>query len=128
LVRFQQKAIESLNKGVNLAGAYHNTGEGGLSPYHCNGGDVVFHFGTGYFGVRDEEGNFSMDKLVELVNDHPYVKAIEVKLSQGGKNQEKAVCYPELKSQKKLPKSVGYRLEKMYYHLPIILLFRMFPN
>jgi glutamate synthase domain-containing protein 2 len=79
------KAIESLNKGVQLADAYHNTGEGGLSPYHCNGGDVVFHFGTGYFGVRDEEGNFSMDKMVELVNDHPYIKAIEIKLSQGAK-------------------------------------------
>ena len=36
------KALESLNKGAKMAGAYHNTGEGGLSPYHCNGGDVVF--------------------------------------------------------------------------------------
>jgi glutamate synthase domain-containing protein 2 len=57
------KAIESLNKGVKIAHAYHNTGEGGLSPYHSNGGDVVFHFGTGYFGVRTEDGNFSMDKM-----------------------------------------------------------------
>ncbi len=79
------KAIESLNKGVKIAGSYHNTGEGGLSPYHCNGGDVIFHFGTGYFGVRDSEGNFSMEKLVKLVNDNPFVKAIEVKLSQGAK-------------------------------------------
>jgi len=79
------KAIESLNKGVKIAGAYHNTGEGGLSDYHKNGGDVMFHFGTGYFGVRDKEGNFSMDKLVQLVNDHPFIKAIEIKLSQGAK-------------------------------------------
>ena len=79
------KAIESLNKGVKIAGAYHNTGEGGLSPYHSNGGDVIFHFGTGYFGVRDDEGNFSMDKLIELVNNNPFVRAIEVKLSQGAK-------------------------------------------
>jgi len=79
------KAIESLNKGVKLAGAFHNTGEGGLSPYHSNGGDVIFHFGTGYFGVRDENGNFSMEKLVKLVNDNPFIKAIEVKLSQGAK-------------------------------------------
>jgi len=79
------KAVESLNKGVKIAGAYHNTGEGGLSPYHSNGGDVIFHFGTGYFGVRDNEGNFSMEKLKELVNDNPFVKAIEVKLSQGAK-------------------------------------------
>jgi len=79
------KAIESLNKGVKIAGAYHNTGEGGLSPYHCNGGDVIFHFGTGYFGVRGKDGNFSMDKMVQLVEDNPYVKAIELKLSQGAK-------------------------------------------
>lgn len=79
------KAIESLNKGVKLAGAYHNTGEGGLSPYHSNGGDVVFHFGTGYFGVRADDGGFSMEKMVKLVNDNPFVRAIEVKLSQGAK-------------------------------------------
>lgn len=79
------KAIESLNKGVKLAGAYHNTGEGGLSPYHSNGGDVVFHFGTGYFGVRAEDGGFSMEKMVQLVEDNPFIRAIEVKLSQGAK-------------------------------------------
>lgn len=79
------KAVESMNKGVKLAGAYHNTGEGGLSPYHRHGGDVVFHFGTGYFGVRNEAGNFSMEKMIKLVNDYPFIKAIEVKLSQGAK-------------------------------------------
>ena len=79
------KAIESLNKGVYIAGAYHNTGEGGLSPYHSNGGDVVFHFGTGYFGVRATDGGFSMEKMVQLVKDNPFIRAIEVKLSQGAK-------------------------------------------
>ncbi|WP_417557118.1 FMN-binding glutamate synthase family protein [Mesoflavibacter zeaxanthinifaciens] len=79
------KAIESLNKGVKIADAYHNTGEGGLSPYHKHGGDVVFHFGTGYFGVRDDDGNFSMKKLKKLVQDNPFIRAIEVKLSQGAK-------------------------------------------
>lgn len=79
------KAIESLNKGVQLAGAYHNTGEGGLSPYHSNGGDVVFHFGTGYFGVRAEDGGFSMEKMKTLVKQNPFIRAIEVKLSQGAK-------------------------------------------
>ena len=79
------KAVESLNKGVKMAGAYHNTGEGGLSPYHSNGGDVVFHFGTGYFGVRAADGGFSMEKMVKLVEDNPFVKAIEIKLSQGAK-------------------------------------------
>mgnify|MGYP001113942173 CR=1 FL=1 len=79
------KAVESLNKGVKIAGAYHNTGEGGLSPYHRNGGDVVFHFGTGYFGVRAEDGGFSMDKMKKLVEENPFIRAIEVKLSQGAK-------------------------------------------
>lgn len=79
------KAVESLNKGVKISGAYHNTGEGGLSPYHSNGGDVVFHFGTGYFGVRDNDGNFSMEKMIQLVQDNPFIKAIEIKLSQGAK-------------------------------------------
>lgn len=79
------KAVESLNKGVKIAGAYHNTGEGGLSPYHKNGGDVIFHFGTGYFGVRADDGGFSMDKMIKLVDKNPFIRAIEVKLSQGAK-------------------------------------------
>ena len=79
------RAIESLNRGCHLAHAYHNTGEGGLSPYHQTGSDVVFHFGTGYFGVRDEHGKFSLDKLVQLTRENPQIRAIEVKLSQGAK-------------------------------------------
>ncbi len=78
-------AIKALNIGAGKANCYHNTGEGGLSPYHQNGADVVFHFGTGYFGVRNPDGGFSMDKLIQLVEKHPQVKAIEVKLSQGAK-------------------------------------------
>ncbi|MEP0480704.1 MAG: FMN-binding glutamate synthase family protein, partial [Nonlabens sp.] len=79
------KAIEALNTGCKEVHAYHNTGEGGLSPYHKTGADVVFHFGTGYFGVRGDDGKFSMEKLKQLVKDHPQVRAIEVKLSQGAK-------------------------------------------
>jgi glutamate synthase domain-containing protein 2 len=79
------KAIESLNIGAAKAQAYHNTGEGGLSPYHQKGADVVFHFGTGYFGVRNPDGTFSMEKMRQLVADNPQIRAIEVKLSQGAK-------------------------------------------
>ena len=79
------RAIDSLNKGCKIAGAYHNTGEGGLSPYHSNGSDVVFHFGTGYFGVRADDGGFSMEKMKKLVEDNPFIRAIELKLSQGAK-------------------------------------------
>ncbi|MFT5678989.1 MAG: glutamate synthase domain-containing protein 2, partial [Patiriisocius sp.] len=79
------RAIASLNIGCKLSHAYHNTGEGGLSPYHKQGGDVVFHFGTGYFGVRDDDGNFSMEMIKKLTIDNPRVRAVEVKLSQGAK-------------------------------------------
>ncbi len=80
-----KNAIIALNKGALSSGCYHNTGEGGLSPYHANGADVMFHFGTGYFGVRDKQGNFSMEKMVELTQKHNFVRAIEIKLSQGAK-------------------------------------------
>ena len=78
-------AVEAMNKGVAKSDAYHNTGEGGLSPYHKQGGDVIFHFGTGYFGVRSPEGNLSVEKLKKLITDNPCIKAIEIKLSQGAK-------------------------------------------
>ncbi len=84
------QAQSSLNQGAAMVGAYHNTGEGGLSPYHQLGADVVFHVGTGYFGcgITGDDGlrYFSFEKLEELVlNKYPKVKAIEVKLSQGAK-------------------------------------------
>ncbi|MCB0733197.1 MAG: FMN-binding glutamate synthase family protein [Flavobacteriales bacterium] len=78
-------AIEALNIGAHKAHCYHNSGEGGLSPYHDKGADLIFQIGTGYFGVRNPDGSFSMNKLVELVEQHPNIRAIEVKLSQGAK-------------------------------------------
>jgi len=79
------KAVDAMNQGAKQVHAYHNTGEGGLSPYHKRGADVVFHIGTGYFGVRGDDGKFSMEMLKKLVKDHPQIRAIEVKLSQGAK-------------------------------------------
>jgi glutamate synthase domain-containing protein 2 len=79
------KAIESLNKGAFKFGCYHNTGEGSLSPYHKFGSDVIVNIGTAYFGVRDDEGNFSMEKLVKMTRENPFVRALELKLSQGAK-------------------------------------------
>ena len=78
-------AIRALNMGAQQAGCYHNTGEGGLSPHHQSGGDVIYQIGTGLFGCRDLEGRFSMDKLLETVTGYPHVRGIEVKLSQGAK-------------------------------------------
>ncbi|MFF9409697.1 FMN-binding glutamate synthase family protein [Streptomyces anandii] len=77
-------AVTALNKGAALAGTLHNTGEGGLSPYHRNGGDLVLQIGTAYFGCRNEDGSFSLDKLKDIVAGAP-VRAIEIKLSQGAK-------------------------------------------
>ena len=79
------RAIAALNKGCKKAFAFHNTGEGGLSSHHKQGADVVFQVGTGYFGIRNEDGSFSMEKLVRLTQENPQVRAIEIKLSQGAK-------------------------------------------
>ena len=73
------RAIESLNKGSLQFGNYHNTGEGGLSPYHRFGADVVFNMGTSYFGVRDHEGNFMMEKLVKMTQTNPFVRTDRTK-------------------------------------------------
>ncbi|MCL6295247.1 FMN-binding glutamate synthase family protein [Jejuia spongiicola] len=105
------KAVESLNKGVKIAGAYHNTGEGGLSPYHSNGGDVVFHFGTGYFGVRAKDGGFSMEKMIKMVDDNPFIRAIEVKLSQGAKPGKGGVL-PGAKITKQIAEIRGVEIGK----------------
>ncbi|HEX6248722.1 MAG TPA: FMN-binding glutamate synthase family protein [Nocardioidaceae bacterium] len=77
-------AVEALNRGAAMAGCLHNTGEGGVSPYHLRGGDLVFQIGTAYFGVRDEEGRFDLGRLKDLVASAP-VRALEIKLSQGAK-------------------------------------------
>ncbi|MFT4796584.1 MAG: glutamate synthase domain-containing protein 2, partial [Candidatus Azotimanducaceae bacterium] len=77
-------ALTALNKGAKAGGFYHNTGEGGLSPYHLCGADVVWQIGTGYFGCRTDEGGFDPDLFKEKAA-HPNVKMIEIKLSQGAK-------------------------------------------
>ncbi|NMN96619.1 FMN-binding glutamate synthase family protein [Antrihabitans stalactiti] len=77
-------AIEAINRGAGLAGCLHNTGEGGLSPYHRQGGDLTLQIGTAYFGCRDDKGRFEIEKLKDVVASGP-VKAIEIKLSQGAK-------------------------------------------
>jgi glutamate synthase domain-containing protein 2 len=80
-----RNAISALNRGAKLGGFYHNTGEGGLSPYHLEGGgDLCWQVGTGYFGCRDEAGQFSPERFVEKAKN-PQVKLIEIKLSQGAK-------------------------------------------
>lgn len=80
-----KNAILALNKGAAKGGFFHNTGEGGLTPYHLeNGGDVVWQIGTGYFGCRTKDGRFD-EKTFEEKAQLEQVKMIEIKLSQGAK-------------------------------------------
>jgi len=78
------QAIESLNRGSEIAGCLHNTGEGGISKHHRHGGGLIYQLGTGYFGARNPDGTFSMDRMMASI-DGANVKAIEIKLSQGAK-------------------------------------------
>jgi len=77
-------AISSLNNGAKIGKFAHNTGEGGISDYHLQGGDLIWQIGTGYFGCRDKDGNFD-DILFAEKSHFPQVRMIEIKLSQGAK-------------------------------------------
>jgi len=78
-------AVRALNRGAQLGQFAHNTGEGGVSPYHLEaGGDLIWQVGTGYFGCRAADGGFDAEKFRDTVS-HASVRMIELKLSQGAK-------------------------------------------
>lgn len=78
-------AVQALSAGAKMAGCWMNTGEGGLSPYHLEGGcDIVFQMGTAKYGVRNEAGGLDEEKLRDVAA-HDQVKMIEIKMSQGAK-------------------------------------------
>lgn len=78
-------AVLALSKGAKMAGCWMNTGEGGLSPYHLAGGaDIVMQIGTAKYGVRDQHGTLSDEKLRQIAA-HEQVRMFEIKLSQGAK-------------------------------------------
>lgn len=79
-----KNAVLALNKGAKIGNFAHNTGEGGLTKYHLQGGDIIWQIGTGYFGCRTEDGNFCPEQFREK-SIHEDVKMIELKLSQGAK-------------------------------------------
>lgn len=81
-----KNALLALNTGARMGNFYHNTGEGGISPYHIKpGGDLVWQIGTGYFGCRNKaDGSFNPQLFAEKVA-LPQVRMIEIKLSQGAK-------------------------------------------
>jgi glutamate synthase domain-containing protein 2 len=79
------QAIMALNKGAKLGGFAHDTGEGGLSPYHQkHGGDLIWELGSGYFGARNDDGTFNADMFRDKARADQ-VKMVELKLSQGAK-------------------------------------------
>ena len=80
-----KNAVLALNQGAKMGNFAHNTGEGGLSPYHLEGGgDLIWQIGTGYFGCRTSDGRFSPERFAENAAQ-PQVKMVELKLSQGAK-------------------------------------------
>ena len=78
-------ALEALNKGAKMGGFYHDTGEGGCSPYHRkHGGDLTWEIGSGYFGCRTKDGHFDPAPFKDMaVIDQ--IKMVEIKVSQGAK-------------------------------------------
>lgn len=103
-----QNAVLALNTGAKQGGFAHNTGEGGLSPYHlAPGGDIIWQIGTGYFGARSEDGNFSPDAFKANATKSN-VKMIEIKLSQGAKPGHGGI----LPAKKNTPEIAAIRLVK----------------
>jgi len=80
-----KNAVMALNEGAKMGNFAHNTGEGGLTDYHLEGGgDIIWQIGTGYFGCRTLDGNFD-SQAFHLKATLPQVKMVEIKLSQGAK-------------------------------------------
>lgn len=102
-----ENAVRALNKGAQKGNFYHNTGEGGLTDYHLQGGDVTWQIGTGYFGCRNEDGTFNPEKFAEKAN-LPAVKMIEIKLSQGAKPGHGGVL-PAAKNTEKIAQIRGVK-------------------
>jgi glutamate synthase domain-containing protein 2 len=102
-----ENAIRALNLGAKKGNFYHNTGEGGLTEFHLQGGDVTWQIGTGYFGCRNENGTFSAENFKEKAN-LPSVKMIEIKLSQGAKPGHGGVL-PAAKNTEQIAKIRGVK-------------------
>ena len=108
------RAIEALNLGAKLAGCYHDTGEGSMSPYHLkHGGDVVWQVASGYFGCRDARGHFDPAQFADHAAN-PAVKMIEIKLSQGPSRSMAGSC-PRPKSPRRSPRPVACRWARIAY-------------
>ncbi len=106
-----RNAVLALNTGAKLGGFAHNTGEGGLSPYHLEpGGDIIWQLGTGYFSARKPDGSFCPDAFAEKAAIEN-VKMIEVKLSQGAKPGHGGIL-PKSKITPEIAKIRGVGMDK----------------
>ncbi len=105
------KAIRALARGAFKAGIPLNTGEGGHPKYHlmekC---DLIFQMGTAKFGVRDSRGALDEEKLRSL-SQHPQIKMIEIKFSQGAK-PGKGGLLPKEKITKEIAELRGVEIGK----------------
>ena len=98
-------AVMAMNNGAKMGGFAHNTGEGGVSPYHKQGGDLIWQIGTGYFGARAADGNFDREKYKKTVA-HESIKMVELKLSQGAKPGKGGIL-PAIKNTEEIAKIRG---------------------
>lgn len=103
-------AVKAMNQGAKKGGFAHNTGEGGVSPHHLQGGDLIWQLGTGYFGARAEDGNFDPEKYKKTVAE-PSIKMIELKLSQGAKPGKGGIL-PAIKNTKEIANIRGVEAHK----------------
>ncbi|ASJ75448.1 FMN-binding glutamate synthase family protein [Granulosicoccus antarcticus] len=104
-------AIRALNGGAFLGGFAHNTGEGGLSRHHLEGGDIIWQVGTGYFGCRSDEGGFDADKFAATAA-RKEVKMIEIKVSQGAKPGHGGIL-PAIKNTQEIADARGVEVGTM---------------
>ncbi|MGU9977604.1 MAG: FMN-binding glutamate synthase family protein, partial [Candidatus Oxydemutatoraceae bacterium WSBS_2016_MAG_OTU14] len=99
-------AVLALSNGARMAGCWMNTGEGGVSPYHLEGGaDIVFQIGTAKNGVRTLDGHLDEKKLAE-VSKHKNICMIELKMSQGAKPGKGGIL-PKIKVTEEISKIRG---------------------
>jgi len=99
-------AVEALNRGAALADCLHNTGEGGISPYHRMGGELIFQIGTAYFGCRDERGRFSMERLRSWWPPRP--SAHWRSSSARGPSRVSAACFPRPRCRRRSRRPAGF--------------------
>ncbi len=99
-------AVRALNGGAKKGNFAHDTGEGGVSPYHReNGGDLIWEIGSGYFGCRHRDGTFNPELFAQVANDDQ-IKMIELKISQGAKPGHGGVL-PAIKVSEEIAKIRG---------------------